>query len=683
MDVTLPNGTVIQNVPDGTTQTQLLAQLDKAGIQHGVTPPVPSPKAAPAPPATNTYADIIKSTATGIGKGVAAVAGIPGDISDALDFGANAALGHFGLLPKNSQGQQQPISTRATVAKIGVVPAALDSAQINSGIQDVAGQYHTPQTTGGKYAETIASFAPAALGGEGSLAVRAAKTVIPAVASEGSGEVAEDLGANPTVQNVARVGGALVGAVVGNPVATGAIRSINAAAVGKGFSPILDPETTAAAKIRQAVENDGGPSQVGSNIVDWQGSGASGPTLVDVGGNNVRRLVRAAASGGDGQAQNVATTYADKIRANFQPQVLAHTRVLTPTIPDSAGTYADKLEQAQSDTAKTNYAAPYAEPATVTPEMVSALQGPEGRGAISQALADASANRDIQQMGELQDLKAVASEQGGGADPLTGQRRTIQQALGELSAGSLDRVRIAMRDTGRAFAATGRNSRAGGYFGRVNDIDTALDQTPGLQPARAAYSQMQAGRDAVDVGGTGLTAPAADYSAEIANLASKGGPPNIGPGLQVGHRQALVDKLSAPSAGFTSAAKNIATSDQDTANLASTFGPEKGAQYQAAVGNEVKRVGNADFVSPNTGSQTALRTDDTGLLASVPLSKTELLGKIIDTLRGRGATLTDAERTAIVRLGTSEANLRMLSKRNPQLSSLAIANMAARAGPQN
>lgn len=607
----------------------------------------------------STGGDVARSLVTGAARGVAAVGSLP----NLAERGINYVSGKVG-------GPQIPASAMAPSSD-DILKQVTDQRAAN-GIPD-GGALYKPQTTAGKYAETIGSFLP---GGEGGLARRAVQTVIPAATSETAGELTQGTPYEP----YARAAGAVLGAVVGNPAAAGAIRSINAVSVGKGGPTLLNPELTAQTKLRAAIDADGGTDAAGQQIAARQASGSSNPALIDVGGNNVRRLVRAAASGGSGDAQNIATGYAGRVRANFQDTVLDHTAGLTPGNTTSATTLAGQLERNQGDVAQTNYqqpGGPYSQPAQVTPEMVDALQGPEGRGAISRAFTAARANRNQQQMAELQDLQQVASEQGGGRDPLTGRIRSIGDALGGLSAGSLDRVRIGMRDIGSSLAARGNNATAGGYFGRVQDIDTALDQTPGLQPARAVYRQMQASRDALDTGGGALSTPGNEYADQISRLASVGGPPNIGGPLQVGARQALVNKLETGADGATGAAKTLSQSARATANLGQTFGEAPAARYQAALGHEVSRVQNADFISPNTGSQTALRSGDDSLIAQIPTNKVEFLGKIIDTLRGRGATLTDAERAAIVRIGTSEANLRNLAARNPHLNSAAIAQIAA------
>lgn len=644
-------------VDQSAPETDIDAYLSSEGVTadqikaHSAASPAP----APAPAQVGVAEDAAKSGITGVAKGLAAIGNLPHDIG----LGANYLLRKVG-------GPQIPLP--ATGAGDDLINQ-IKAQRADNGLPD-GGALYKPKYVSGNYAETIGSFLP---GGEGSLARRTAQTVIPAVTSETAGQLTQGTNLEP----YARAGGAVVGAVVGNPIARGTIRSINAASVGKGGPTLIDPATTAQSKLRAAIDADGGTDAAGRQIAAYQASGASGPALVDVGGNNVRRLVRAAASGGSGEAQNVASDYAGRIRANFQDRVIDHTNGLTPGNNFTATGLAEQLERNQQNVADTTYRAPYSQPATVTPEMVDALQGPEGRAAINRAYTAARANRNVDQMAELSDLRDVAAAQSGGADPITGRFRSLPDALAGLSARSLDRVRIGMRDTGIALAKNDKRDIAGGYFGRVKDIDTALDQTPGLRPARQVYRQMQGERDALDVGGGALSTPGNEYAAQISDLASRGGPANIGRPLQVGARQSLVNKLETGADGATGAAKTISQSSRATQNLGQTFGQERAGRYQAALGHEVHRVQNADFISPNTGSQTQLREGDQSLLAQVPTSKTELLTRVIDTLRGRGATLTDAERAAIVRLGTSEADLRRLAARNPHLNSAAIAQIAA------
>lgn len=646
MDVTLPNGTVVQNIPDGTTQTELLARLDKAGIPHGVTAAPPVPKVAPQP---NTYADMVKSAVSGLGQGAASIAGLPGDIEDLSRRGVQ-------YLTDKLPAPFSNIARDGLQAPTGHV----DSQTANQDIQAVAGQYHQPQTTAGNYARTIASFAPS-IAAPGGMATRLIRPVAAGAGSEAAGEVAQDAGASPFWQGAARVAGAFAGG--GIPSIAGAgMRIANKGAEALTGSGFLNPNVEAAKRLSGAFASDGGLATALDKSDSFANSGASAPSVLDLGGGNVRRLVRAAAAGGD-EAHNVATTYADKVRSNLQDNVIGRAGQLTPGDARTAGQAATDLETGQSNLANTQYRVPYSQPAAVTPEMVDALQGPEGRGAINQAYITARANRDQKAMAELSDLRDVAAAQSGGTNQITGRFQTLEQGLSNLSAGSLDRVRIAMREQGRSLAANGKTGMAGGYFGRVRDIDTALDQTPGLTDARASYRQMQASRDSVDAGATVLSSPSANYAAQVADLASRGGPPNLQP-LQIGARQAITDAVEAPAAGQTGVLTKLATGNRATANLANTFGEGPAGQFQEAVRNEVSRLRNANFISPETGSQTQLRGADEGLVGAAAGGIRGLISAVADKVL-RGTQLTAAEREAIVRLGTSEADVRRYATERP------------------
>lgn len=141
-------------------------------------------------------------------KGVVGLTGLPGDVEK--------------MLPD----QQQPVPDGWYGKLINALNAARGdlelptSGGIQKTVEGVTGPLYTPQTTAGKYAQTVGEFAPAALGGPESLASRlVGRVVVPATASEGLGELTEGTGAEP----IARIGGALLGAG-------------GAAALGRGFS---------------------------------------------------------------------------------------------------------------------------------------------------------------------------------------------------------------------------------------------------------------------------------------------------------------------------------------------------------------------------------------------------------------------------------------------------------------
>jgi hypothetical protein len=634
IQVQTPDGNIAQ-FPDGMSDDAISAVLAKE---------FPAPKAAPVKPPANTYADVIKSAASGLGQGVAAVVGLPGDIGKGVQYVGDKIVGYFdpdSVAKMQAQRQAQPD------------PLGLPtSSGVNRTIEAATGGYHQPETTPGQYARTIASFAPASLA-PGGIATRVSRVVIPGAASETGGEIGDTI--SPEAGTIGRVAGAVAGGITPS-IASAGMRLANKATDALTGSGFLNPNVEAARRLSSAFAADGGLDSALDRNASFTSSGASAPTVLDLGGGNVRRLVRAAAGGGD-EAHNVATTYADRVRANLQDNVINRANQLTPGDARTAGQAATDLERGQDALATEQYREPYSQPAAVNDDLVSALEGPEGRRVINAAYSDASANRDHRLMAELDGLRQVAADQG------PGEHGSLRDALSFLSAEALDRVRIATRETARGLAQAGRNYRARGYFGRMGDIDTALDQTPGLTDARASYRQMQASRDALDAGATVLSSPSANYAAQITDLASRGGPPNLRP-LQIGARQAITDAVEAPAAGQTGVLTKLATGNRATANLANTFGADRAAAFQEAVRNEVSRLRNANFISPETGSQTQLRGADEALVGGIPTSIGSFVSKIADKIF-RGTQLTAAEREAIVRLGTSEADVRRFATQRP------------------
>lgn len=178
-DVTMPDGTVITGVPDGTTKAQLAAKY-----QSHVAKTEP-----------NTLVDVARSIPGGLAKGVAGLVGIPGDIKAAADAGTQAVLQGIGL------GKQQ--GEAGTVQAPQILPT---SQQVADTVAAPFGGFYQPQTTAGEYAQTAAEFAPAALSPGGAVA-RAARVLVPAVASETAGQLTK----GGPYEAPARAAGALAG----------------------------------------------------------------------------------------------------------------------------------------------------------------------------------------------------------------------------------------------------------------------------------------------------------------------------------------------------------------------------------------------------------------------------------------------------------------------------------------
>jgi len=160
--------------------------------------------------------DVLKGGASGLISGIAGIAGQGGDLerqirgtvlNSALNLG-NAGfnlLGRPGITPQAMQNIQA-VSNKA--------PTIMPSSQ--PVMQDTQRMLGSPQTKGGKYAQTIASMAPAAFGGGGGLVTRAARVIVPGVASEAAGQMTEGTKyERPARIAAALVGGAGVGAAEG------------------------------------------------------------------------------------------------------------------------------------------------------------------------------------------------------------------------------------------------------------------------------------------------------------------------------------------------------------------------------------------------------------------------------------------------------------------------------------
>lgn len=150
--------------PDGTNP----AVIDKVMKDY-------APQSAPQP---NTAVDVARSIPGGLAKGVAAVAGLPGDVRSAIDTGSRYILEKTGLAKPGAPD----VNT--------FIPKAPTSGAIEGAISKPFGGFYQPQTEAGKYAETISSFVPSAVA-PGSIPRRIARVVIPGAGSEAAGQATE------------------------------------------------------------------------------------------------------------------------------------------------------------------------------------------------------------------------------------------------------------------------------------------------------------------------------------------------------------------------------------------------------------------------------------------------------------------------------------------------------------
>ena len=165
---------------------------------------IASSVAAPQAPSKfdlKTLTDVAESGLSGLGQGVAGLAGLPGDISNAMTSGLTGLANMF------------------TKANIQPVKSPLSGDVLSQDLSNAVGGYHEPQTVAGEYARTIGQFAPGMVAGPEGAIPRIASAVVPAVASEAAGQATK----GTTLEPAARIAGALLA-----PVGVGLIKRTGA-----------------------------------------------------------------------------------------------------------------------------------------------------------------------------------------------------------------------------------------------------------------------------------------------------------------------------------------------------------------------------------------------------------------------------------------------------------------------
>lgn len=442
--------------------------------------------------------------------------------------------------------------------------------------------------------------------------------------------------------------GAAVGAAVPYAVSKGAqgargvVRAANRATGGK----LLSPEKEAARRLAEVLSKDGAVTP------------KPGLSLMDVAGEETRALTRAAAA--KGPARNQAARYADQVAADLQDRTIEATRGLTPD-QRPAQAFADDLKRTQGSVSDILYPEFKGDRVPVGDDITSALSGDSGRSALNEALRIADTRRDFDAVQEIQLLME------GGAK--------------SLSAGTLDLIRRGIRDSAGAASRAGSNSIASGLKGREADIENALLDVPGFNTARNIHADYAKQIEAVDTGKKILNIKPEEFAAAISGMTGEGKA-----AAGVGARQALVDALGAPAEGSTGTLNRLATGTNPGRNLSAVFGDDAASAYRSKLADEISRIENARFIDPRSGSKTASMMMDQEALGAIPKPTLWNIASLaLDKLR-RGATLTDAERSALLNLSTGDAQAGAsavqpyLVGQQPWLSSLLAPAIGRQAG---
>jgi len=133
-----------------------------------------------------TGMDALKSTGTGLAKGVMGLAGAVGDAQQMTGDLVGWGAGKLGLSPET---QQAASSIASKAAFPGMIAQAPRTGQIQQTVEGVTGPMYEPKTMTGEVMERVGEFAPSGVAGPGGVVRKAAMTAAPAVASEMAGRI--------------------------------------------------------------------------------------------------------------------------------------------------------------------------------------------------------------------------------------------------------------------------------------------------------------------------------------------------------------------------------------------------------------------------------------------------------------------------------------------------------------
>lgn len=166
-----------------------------------------------APPPT-AVADAVKNAPSAIARGVAGIAGLPGDVARGMRWLNDKAMSGLGVREADpgyvETGRPTGVPTTALTP-----PTDATSSDVVKGIESVTGPLYQPKTRLGKYSGAVLEFAPGAVGGGGVGNVARNLTrfaLAPGLASEGAGHLTEGTKAEP----YARFAGGLAGLGLAN-----------------------------------------------------------------------------------------------------------------------------------------------------------------------------------------------------------------------------------------------------------------------------------------------------------------------------------------------------------------------------------------------------------------------------------------------------------------------------------
>lgn len=265
----------IVEMPDGT-RVQFPDDMPREQIKGMIASKFPDAATSAVPP--NTAMDVLKSGASGIARGAAQLAGLPGTISDAIDRGYDWMTG------SDSSAKRAEI--------MGFEGNPLSGQKVQSAMSRATGgaTEYQPKTTAGEYAATAGEFLPGAAAFGGASAGNLAKFgLLPAAASETAGQATKGTAAEPYARTVAALAAPALPsmarrAITPNPITPERARLVST--MEREGIPLTAGQKTGVESLKYKEAVRGG--QAAANIAEKQGEAFTKAILKRAGVNASR-----------------------------------------------------------------------------------------------------------------------------------------------------------------------------------------------------------------------------------------------------------------------------------------------------------------------------------------------------------------------------------------------------------
>lgn len=211
-----------QNAPVGTPQNPSYDTPDVTGSNDIAHVNLKGQLSAPddwsgfrGEPKVGAGEDVLRTIPGGLARGVTATAGVLGDAQNigqrGFNWVADRALGVAQDMTGNDFGVAHHPHTQAVDHGI-LDGGGITSADLNHGVQDIAGPYHEPQSWQGRAADTASGVAASTAIFPGSLLAKAMRIAVPTAGSAAAGEATRGTKYEPA----ARIAGLLAGGTLQN-----------------------------------------------------------------------------------------------------------------------------------------------------------------------------------------------------------------------------------------------------------------------------------------------------------------------------------------------------------------------------------------------------------------------------------------------------------------------------------